>query len=207
MDRFLTNEEQKQLLRLAREALNAALRGEQLPAVDLEALSPNLRRPGASFVTLTRKGELRGCIGALEPQQALALDVRDHAIAAAQQDYRFEPVQAYELADICIEISALSLPKDLDYQTPRELTERLQPGVDGVTLMDGRRRATFLPQVWAKLPATDQFLSYLCQKMGSAPDTWRAKKLRVQTYQVEEFHEEGEPVDDEGCLDRSDIPE
>lgn len=189
MNEPLSPQERSVLLKIARQAMESAVRGEHPPAIALDELSLRLRQPGASFVTLTRRGQLRGCIGALEPQQPLALDVRDHAIAAALQDYRFPPVQPNELEDIRIEVSVLTLPQELEYETPQDLLHALRPGVDGVTLIDGWRRATFLPQVWEKLPDVEIFLNHLCEKMGAAADLWRAKKLRVQTYQVEEFHE------------------
>ena len=185
----LSPDERSFLLKLARQALEAGVRGQLPPTLDPQALPPNLQQPGASFVTLTRNGDLRGCVGALEPYQTLAEDVREHAIAAALQDFRFPPVQPSELPDIKIEISRLTLPKDLEYDSPEDLLTRLQPGVDGVTLMHGRARATFLPQVWEKLPEPKMFLNHLSRKMGASEDLWRKKKLRVQTYQVEEFHE------------------
>lgn len=185
----LSPAEHSVLLKLARQALEAGVRGEALPPLDPSTLTPTLSQPGATFVTLTRGGELRGCVGALEPYLPLAEDVREHAIAAALQDYRFPPVQPSELREIKIEVSRLTLPQELDYATPEDLLARLRPGVDGVTLMDGRQRATFLPQVWDKLPNGEMFLAHLCQKMGAPADLWRRKKLRVQIYQVEEFHE------------------
>jgi len=186
----LTPEERKLLLDIARRSLAAAAAGARLPQVALEELPPRLQQPGAAVVTLTHHGELRGCIGALEPQQPLALDVRDHAAAAGTEDFRFPPVRSSEVPEIEIEVSALTLPQDLEYESPADLARKLRPGVDGVTLMDGRRRATFLPQVWEKLPAPEVFLAHLCDKMGAPPDLWMRRKLRVQTYQVEEFHEE-----------------
>jgi len=187
--KLLSPDERLFLLKLARQALEAGVRGEPAPKLDLQSLPPSLSQPGASFVTLTRGGDLRGCVGALEPYLPLAEDVQEHAIAAALQDYRFPPVQPAELADINIEVSRLTLPQDLDYSSPEDLLARLRPGVDGVTLIDGRRRATFLPQVWEKLPDGQTFLAHLCSKMGGPTDLWRKKKLRVQIYQVEEFHE------------------
>ena len=76
--------------------------------------------------------------------------MREHVIAAAFNDYRFPPVTAEELDELKIEISVLTRPKRLDYDTPEELLSNLRPGIDGVTLIDGSRRATFLPQVWEK---------------------------------------------------------
>ncbi|MBU4225386.1 MAG: AmmeMemoRadiSam system protein A [Chloroflexi bacterium] len=185
----LTFEEKQTLLWLARQALESGVRGQPLPALDSATLSPTLRADGASFVTLTVQGELRGCIGALEPCQSLAEDVREHAIAAALQDYRFSAVEEHELPQIEIEVSRLTLPEPLDYTTAEDLLARLRPGVDGVILQDGFRRATFLPQVWEKVADKEEFLDHLCMKMGVAADTWRRKHLAVLVYQVEEFHE------------------
>jgi len=191
MDTRLTDEERAFLLRLARQSIEAATQGMPLPELDLAQLPPSLREEGATFVTLTdARDELRGCIGALEAYQPLALDVREHAVAAALDDYRFQPVQAGEVARLHIEISRLTPPQPLNYDRPEELPERLRPGVDGVILRDGFRRATFLPQVWEKLPDAEVFLGHLCQKMGAAGDLWRRKILAVEIYQVEEFQEE-----------------
>lgn len=185
----LNDEDRKFLLNIARQSLEHAVRQQRLPKVDLTMMPPALLNDGASFVTLTINGELRGCIGALEAYQPLALDVQEHAVAAALEDYRFPPVRESELQKIHIEISRLTPPERLDYRDPEDLLDLIRPGMDGVILMDGRRRATFLPQVWEKVPSQISFLEQLCMKMGSAPDTWRKKHLEVLIYQVEEFHE------------------
>jgi uncharacterized protein len=189
MEDQLTDEEKETLLRLARGTLERGVRGLELPAVEADETTPRLNDPGASFVTLTIKKQLRGCIGALEPYQPLAQDVREHALAAALDDPRFPPVTPEELDQIEIEISRLTLPRRLDYADASDLLNRLRPNIDGVILRDGMRRATFLPQVWEKLPDKEAFLDNLCSKMGAMPDTWRKKHLEVLTYQVEEFHE------------------
>jgi uncharacterized protein len=189
MNEQLTNAEKGMLLRLAREALESGVRGERLPPLDSSTLTPLLQAEGAAFVTLTVRGQLRGCIGALEPYQPLADDVREHAVAAALQDYRFPPVQPGELAKIHLEVSRLTQPQPLEYLDAEDLLAKLRPEVDGVILKDGSRRATFLPQVWKQLPDKATFLSHLCQKMGAASDLWRRKHIEVQIYQVEEFHE------------------
>jgi AmmeMemoRadiSam system protein A len=191
MEQLLTQEERVFLLRLARSAIEAATHGLPLPELDLGLLSPALQAPGASFVTLTEAGgELRGCIGTLEAYQPLAVDVREHAAAAALEDYRFSPVQPAEVARLHIEISRLTEPQPLAYDGPEELLQKLRPGVDGVILRDGMRRATFLPQVWDKLNDKAAFLGHLCQKMGAPGDLWRRKALAVEVYQVEEFQEQ-----------------
>ena len=189
MDQPLTELEKRTLLQLARQALEHGIHGEALPPIDQVTLTPVLQSEGASFITLTEDGQLRGCVGALQPYQSLAEDVREHAIAAALQDYRFPPVQPDELPKIEIEVSRLTVPQPLNYATPADLLARLRPGVDGVILRDGFHRATFLPQVWEKIPDKADFISQLCAKMGASHDLWRRKHLEVLIYQVEDFHE------------------
>jgi hypothetical protein len=181
--------EQALLLKIARDSLTLSVQGEALPSLQGTDLPESLKAKGASFVTLTKQGQLRGCIGALEAYQALAADVQEHAIAAALQDYRFPPVQPEELTQIEIEVSVLTPRRELDYESPQDLTQKLRPHVDGVVLQDGIRKATFLPQVWEQLPQPKEFLAHLCQKMGASPTLWQKKHLTVFTYQVQEFHE------------------
>jgi AmmeMemoRadiSam system protein A len=140
-------------------------------------------------VTLTESGELRGCIGGLHALDPLYEDVRQHGFQAALRDYRFPPVTPDEVPKLEIEVSVLTEPQPLDYDTPQDLLRVLRPEVDGVILSQGYRRATFLPQVWERVPDPETFLSMLCDKMGVPPDTWRRTKLDVQTYQVENFIE------------------
>jgi AmmeMemoRadiSam system protein A len=189
MQEKLTLEEQKILLRLARQALERGVRGEALPPLDLSTLPASLRAEGSSFVTLMYRGKLRGCIGSLEPYQPLVADAREHAVAAALNDPRFPPVQENELNEIEIEISRLTRPVPLEYKDAQDLLSKLHPYQDGVILRDGFHRATFLPQVWEKLPNPADFLDNLCYKMGANPDLWRSRHLEVLTYEVEEFHE------------------
>ena len=186
----LTSQEKETLLKIARESLELKLRGEKLPPLNAPSQqTPLLQSDGATFVTLTVDGQLRGCIGTLQPYQPLAEDVREHALAAALHDYRFPQVQADELDSIEIEISRLTAPVPLDYTDAEDLLAKLRPGVDGVVLRDGSRRATFLPQVWDQLPNARDFLNHLCQKMGAKSNLWQQKKLDVLIYQVEEFSE------------------
>jgi len=185
----LTPDERKILLIFARQALESSVNNLPLRPLQLDSLPENLQESGASFVTLTNKGKLRGCIGALEPYQPLVEDVREHAVAAANQDYRFPKVQPEELPDISIEISCLTKPKRLEYQNSTDLIKKLKPGIDGVVIKDGFHRATFLPQVWKKIPDPPKFLEQLCLKMGVNANTWRNKKIEVWVYSVVEFHE------------------
>ena len=112
-----------------------------------------------------------------------------YIVAAAFEDPRFPKVQSSECALIQIEISVLTPHQALDYDDPENLLSKLEPGIHGVVLQDGLSKATFLPQVWEKLPNPDQFLSQLCLKMGASEDLWRQKHLSVFIYEVQEFQE------------------
>lgn len=191
MDQPLNPQERQILLRIAREAVAHAAGGKTLPKLDLSTLPQRLQDQGASFVTLTIQGRLRGCIGTLQASQPLALDVQEHAAAAACEDYRFPPVMPQEVGQLEIEISRLSPSRELTYTDADDLLGKLRPNVDGVVLRRGVQRATFLPQVWEKIPDPADFLTQLCYKMGVPGDLWWREHLQVQTYQVEEFKEQG----------------
>ncbi|NSW51554.1 MAG: AmmeMemoRadiSam system protein A [Anaerolineae bacterium] len=184
----LSNEDKKYLLRAARQAIELALNhGDYHPFID--SAPAHLATPGASFVTLTKSGNLRGCIGTLKAYQPLVQDVCEHAIAAALEDYRFSPVTRPELDELEIEISYLTEASRVSYNQHGELLQKIRRGEDGVILKDGHRQATFLPQVWEQLPTHEEFLSHLCMKMGARKDAWKTHKLEVEVYQVYHFSE------------------
>jgi AmmeMemoRadiSam system protein A len=183
-------------LRLARHALDSVVRTGRLPEVKPAELPVALLARRACFVTLTKHGQLRGCIGHLTAQMPLYQAIMENARAAALQDYRFEPVRPSELPEIDIEISVLTPPRPLQYKSPEELLQRLRPGIDGVILELGPCSATFLPQVWEKLPSKEQFLDQLCLKAGCWPGDWRRPSVSVSTYQVEAFAEDDRPAVD-----------
>lgn len=185
----LTAQDKAYLLKLAREAISAVVNGHSLSKLALGEFPTELQEAGASFVTLTIDNHLRGCIGTLEAYQPLALDVQTRAAQSALEDYRFQPVTVEELPLINIEISRLTPAIPLNYSDPAKLPGLMQPGIDGVVLADGHRRATYLPQVWEQLPNPEEFLSSLCVKMGASKHLWREKVLSVDLYQVEEFRE------------------
>ena len=189
MEKSLSEKDRLYLLDLARRSIHQAVHHQPLPVWSEEEISPELCQKGASFVTLTLNGDLRGCIGSLEAYQSLIEDVHEHAIQAALEDYRFHPVTVDEVDRLHIEISRLTPPEPLKYEKPADLPCLLHPGKDGVILKDGFKRATFLPQVWKQLPDIDEFLSHLCAKMGAPSDLWRRKVLEVAIYHVEEFEE------------------
>ncbi len=182
-------EARRQILALARATIVAVAAGKPAPVRREEEFLPALRAKKGCFVTLTRKGDLRGCIGHLVPQEALWKAVMDNAQSAAFRDGRFPPVTKGEMKEIAIEISVLSEPQPLAFASPEDLVKKLRPGVDGVILRFGDRMATYLPQVWEHFSTADAFLSSLAQKAGCAGDAWRGAGVEAQIYQVESFHE------------------
>jgi AmmeMemoRadiSam system protein A len=149
---------------------------------------PEWRQPGASFVTLTQRGQLRGCIGSLEAHRPLAEDVAANACAAAFRDPRFKPLTADELAHTRVEVSLLTPAQPLPCRDEADALAQLQPHIDGVILSAGRHRATFLPQVWEQLPDPAAFLAQLKRKAGLAADYW-SPDLRLERYTVEKWRE------------------
>jgi AmmeMemoRadiSam system protein A len=182
------------LLALAREAICAALEDALAPAPSRvpppELDASWLRAAGACFVTLTRKGRLRGCIGSVRARRPLGDDVRANARAAALADPRFPPLAVAELADTRIEVSLLSPPAPLPaVASEEEALAALRPGIDGIILeYGGEAHATFLPQVWESLPAPRDFLAHLKHKAGLPPDFW-SPALRLQRYTVTRWEE------------------
>jgi AmmeMemoRadiSam system protein A len=141
------------------------------------------------FVTLTKIGQLRGCIGNILPEKPLAAAVISNARLAALNDSRFSPVTPQELNKIEVEVSVLTVPEPLRFTSPDDLLQRLRPRVDGVVLQIGTRRSTFLPQVWEQLPDANDFLNHLSEKAGLTPLAWREPGAQVAIYHVEAFKE------------------
>jgi AmmeMemoRadiSam system protein A len=179
------------LLKIARQAIEKTLRGEKLQPIRLDEFPGILNKSGACFVTLSRAGQLRGCVGSIVPEKALILDVQDRAISAAFADPRFPRLTLSELEDLEIEVSLLTRAIPLPYESPDDLVKKLRVGIDGVIMKKGVQRATFLPQVWEKLPDPELFLSRLCLKMGLLSDAWRKEKLEIEIYEVEKISDQG----------------
>lgn len=187
----LTLEERQRLLTLARRAIEAAVSDHVIVLPDESTLPERLLQPGASFVTLTTRsdGELRGCTGSMEATEPLAINVCYCAVQTALYDYRFPPVSAEELPELEIEISVLTEPQPLEYTSPEELLRILDETKPGVLIQRGVHRATFLPQVWERLPDAATFMAHLCLKAGLPADDYLRPGLQVFTYQVEKFTE------------------
>jgi AmmeMemoRadiSam system protein A len=154
--------------------------------VDLTEASPRLRAPGASFVTLrTPDGALRGCIGSMEATEPLVVDVAVNARRAATRDPRFPPVTPHEVDRLEVHIAVLTPLQPLAVADLDHLRSALRPGIDGVLVEAGRHRGTFLPAVWAELPAVDDFLRHLWAKAGLGPGAW-PPGVRIWRYQAVE---------------------
>ena len=141
------------------------------------------------FVTLTEHGRLRGCVGHIQPQEPLYKAVMDNTLNAAKRDPRFKSVRPDELDQVEIEISVLTVPEPLAFNSPEDLLAKLQPHRDGVVLQMDNRSATYLPQVWEEIPDKTRFLDSLAQKAGAAASDWRAPGTQVFIYRVESFKE------------------
>jgi AmmeMemoRadiSam system protein A len=190
MERTLSATSKNILLTLSREALIEAANRRPLIPVDLGPLSDEIRRVRTSFITLKEGEKLRGCIGSLEAKIALAEDVRQHTYSAAVHDYRFPPIKSHETENISIEISILSQPDRLEFAHPKELLDLLQMRKDGVIINYENHRATFLPQVWQRIPSPEQFLNLLCEKANLGSQAWETLDVQVFVYQVEKIEEE-----------------
>jgi AmmeMemoRadiSam system protein A len=172
------------LLTIARSAI-----AERLGLYRLgEANHAALLQQAATFVTLKHSGELRGCIGSLQPVRPLGVDVRENAIAAAFRDPRFAPLAAAEFEATWVEVSLLSAHERIEVADEEDLVAGLRPGIDGLILEYGRHRATFLPQVWEALADPREFLAALKHKAGLPEDFWNPS-VNVSRYEVTKWVE------------------
>jgi len=172
------------LLVRARNAIAAQLKQPTRPEPD----HPALAQPGATFVTLTQNGQLRGCIGSLQAHRALDQDVRANAVAAAFRDPRFTPLKAEELARTRVEVSLLTAPQPMRFTDEADALRQLRPNIDGIIFIAGQRRSTFLPQVWEQLPEPRVFMAHLKQKAGLPADYW-SSEVQLQRYEVQKWKE------------------
>jgi AmmeMemoRadiSam system protein A len=168
------------LVKASREALERAIGKRDLPAATRLESYPELSRTTGAFVTLTKRGQLRGCVGRIETNEPLSKTVPMVAVEAALKDGRFPPVTAQELGELHVEVSVLTKPVKL------KSLEELVPGRDGVVLEHQGRSGVFLPQVWTDTGWTRvEFLRQLAsQKAGLPPDAWQQTALYVFQDQI-----------------------
>ena len=183
---MLSKDSRKELLAIARESIAARLENNQF---EVGKVDEELKKSRSTFVTLTKNGELRGYIGSLLAHYSLAKDVAQNAVSAAFSDPRFPPLSKSELAEIKIEISILTPPRNLKYSNAADLLAKLRAGKDGVIITSEWNSATYLPQVWEDLPKKKEFLESLCVKAGLPFNAWQSGKLKIEIYEVEKFEE------------------
>jgi AmmeMemoRadiSam system protein A len=177
--------QRQKLLVLARDAVAAAVAKRRQFTIPNDAW---LHVPGASFVTLKIDGELRGCVGSLEPRRALGEDVCSNAISAAFEDPRFPALRASEFPRLQIEISHLSPTEKLDVVSESEALRVIRPGVDGLVVEFGGRRGTLLPQVWEDLADPAEFLGHVKRKAGLPGNFWD-DRIELHRYTVAHWSE------------------
>jgi len=184
----LSDIEQMRLLDIARQSLSSGLATGRALQLDIDQLEDSLEIKAAVFITLTRSGELRGCVGSLQAVEPLAQAVATSAFNAAFSDRRFGPLGTDELDDIRIEISVLSEMEPIMVDSRQALLDSLQPGVDGLLLEDQGYRSTFLPKVWEKIASPNEFLEQLMLKAGLGAGHWSGT-LRFHRYHTFTFAE------------------
>jgi AmmeMemoRadiSam system protein A len=184
----LAASERRVLLAVARASIEHGLTTGSPLRPDPRGHGPTLQRLAASFVSLHRGGELRGCVGRLEPVGALVVDVAENAYGAAFLDERFAPLGRVELADLRLGVSVLGELQPLPVGSRAELCAALRPKLDGLVLRQGRQRATFLPGVWETLREPEAFVAALERKAGLDRSAWE-RGVECLRYDVEEFAE------------------
>mgnify|MGYP001032880380 CR=1 FL=1 len=174
----LSDEEKKTIFSIAKDTLSWCVnKSSHTFAFDSYQITPKLKEKMATFVTLKINSQLRGCIGALAPQESLYMSVHHNAINAALHDFRFRIVEPSELNQITIDVSLLSPIVDIPS------IKEFKIGQQGIILQQGMTRAVFLPEVaseqgWTK----EETLSHLSLKAGLLPDAWR-KDTRFQVFE------------------------
>lgn len=196
-DKF-TPDERKLLLRIARDAIVRSCAQATFAINDglVKQALTNERLSDArnSFVTLTKNGGLRGCIGSSTARDPLPLDVARNAFNSAFRDPRFPAIAAEELTAVIVEIAVLTPAQAISVDTEADLLSELRPHVDGLTIDDDCHRATFLPKVWEQLPDPHMFLAALKNKAGMRPDYW-SPSIKAYRYHAVSFSERTEFVE------------
>jgi uncharacterized protein len=171
------------LLAVARASIDHGLQSKNPLPVDPEDYAPELRAPRAVFVTLKSQGDLRGCVGTLEADLPLVVNVARFAFASAFSDTRFPPLTRAEVGGLAVQISVLTELEPILFDSEAELLGRIRPRVDGLLLEEGVNRGTLLPSVWEEIPDPREFLRRLKLKAGLPMDYW-SDTVRVRRYRT-----------------------
>jgi AmmeMemoRadiSam system protein A len=180
--------DQKITLIIARNAIKSRFEQKPLDKKSILNHYPELRAQGASFITLTLHGRLRGCIGSIIAHRPLIDDLIANAQSAAFDDPRFPPLSFNELDQTRVEVSLLTHPEAVTYLDADALSHIIRPNVDGVILRLGDYQATFLPQVWEELSDFKSFFDHLGLKAGIGTDPL-SHHPEIYIYQVEKYKE------------------
>jgi len=180
----LNSMDKQLLLGLAYQSIQVGLDTGHPLSINLRDYSTALSQQRATFVTLGKNQQLRGCIGMLKAILPLAEDVCENAFSAAFKDPRFPPLLQSELEELDIHISILSPSVEIEFDSEQDLISKIQPNIDGLILESGYRRGTFLPSVWQTIPAPEQFLQHLKQKAGLDKHYW-SDLIKVYRYSTE----------------------
>ena len=182
----LKDEDKHTCRKVALESIRHGIQTGSALEVNTSDYSRDLQQTLASFVTLHKQGQLRGCIGTLEARKPLIDDIAEHAFAAAFQDPRFPAVTANEVPELDIEISVLTKPVPISFASEEDLVKQIRPGVDGLILEYGYNRGTFLPSVWEQLPDAKDFFQQLKGKAG-LPANWWSDDANISRYETLKF--------------------
>ncbi len=177
-------ENRKILLTIAKNSISHGLQQHQPLQIAISNYPAQLQQHRACFVTLHLLGALRGCIGSLQANQPLILDVAANAFNAAFRDPRFSPVTPVEAPRLAMDISVLSQPQPMHFSSEANLLQQIRPGIDGLILSERGHRGTFLPTVWEELPDPADFLNNLKSKAGLPTNYW-SDTLTVENYTTE----------------------
>lgn len=181
---LLNEKNRRSLLDLAYRSIESGLKTGHPLNINLREYSEELSQQRATFVTLEKDQQLRGCIGMLEAVLPLAEDISENAFSAAFKDPRFPPVEKNELKDLDISLSILSPSKPIHFTSEEDLISQIRPNVDGLILQCESRKGTFLPSVWKSIPTAEHFLQHLKQKAGLAKNFW-SDQIIVHRYTTE----------------------
>ena len=179
-------EERQYLLNIAEASIREGVAHGHPLRPDVSEADAALLEPGAAFITLRRGGRLRGCIGTFFAHRSLLEDIAENAYRAAFSDPRFPALESEEIPGLDVHISILSPAVSMVFDSEADLIRQLRPGVDGLLIEAGVRRATFLPSVWEEVPAPEDFLGYLKRKAGLPPNYW-SDVFKASRYTTENF--------------------
>jgi uncharacterized protein (TIGR00296 family) len=183
----LTLEEGRFLVRLARKSIESSLKGEE---PEIPRAGERLREKRGVFVTLTKKGELRGCIGFPFPFLPLVEATVKAAVSAAFEDPRFPPLRREEFGEVLIEVSVLDEPEIIQVKNPREYPKAIKIGEHGLIVEGFGTSGLLLPQVAVEWNwDAEEFLSQCCMKAGLPPDMWLTKEVRISRFTAQIFTE------------------